>query len=448
MLGKWGSSRNPSPPCGRNSGGCLRIFAGSYSEWMKKFYVLVLLVGSLALSATGQDINYYDPYSPAHEYHTRELNDPFTRLIGDFESGKLEFDKQSGKAFISSLLEHLEIPASSQLLVFSRTSLQTRKISGSNPRAMYFNENVYVGYIPGGKVEIISLDPEVGAIFYIFDIPKSEELPVIERSGRCMNCHAVALTRRVPGLSTRSVIPGSNWGKLVAFHDKEIGHQIPLGDRFGGWHVTGDPGISDHKGNLTGERVGGNIITEAIEPGTEFDWSAYLTETSDILPHLLLEHQSGFMNMALEASYRTRAYQYIGKGEIKPEHAEVLHDLADELVRYLLFADEAEFPEGGIQVDAQYREDFLADRREASNGLSLKDLDLESRLFKHRCSYLIYSDVFQANSDLFKQQVYKILGEAIGTETPDPDFAYLSATEKKAIRSILKETLNDLPDDW
>ncbi|MDB3941969.1 hypothetical protein N9406_13510, partial [Verrucomicrobiales bacterium] len=112
---------------------------------MKRIHVQVFLVLSVALSAAGQDINYYDPYSPAHEYHTRELNDPFTRMMADFESGKRELDKSSGKAFVSSLLEHLDVPASSQLLVFSRTSLQTRKISGSNPRAMYFNEDVYVG---------------------------------------------------------------------------------------------------------------------------------------------------------------------------------------------------------------------------------------------------------------------------------------------------------------
>ena len=210
----------------------------------------------------------------------------------------------------------------------------------------------------------------------------------------------------------------------------------------GGWHVTGDPGFSDHKGNRIGEKVGGEIITEVIEPGTKFDWSAYPAETSDILPHLLLEHQAGFMNLVLEASYRARTYQHIGKGEIKPEHLAVLHGLADELVRYLLFADEAKFPAGGIRVDPQYREDFLADRREASGGISLKDLDLKNRLFKYRCSYLIYSDVFQVTPDLFKQQVYRLLGEAIRTETPDPDFAYLSVTEKKAIRGILQETLS------
>ena len=189
-------------------------------------------------------------------------------------------------------------------------------------------------------------------------------------------------------------------------------------------------------------------MTEVLEPGTEFDWSAYLTETSDILPHLLLEHQAGFMNLVLEATYRARTYQHVGKEKIKPEHAAVLKGLAKELVRYLLFADEAKFPAGGIKVDPQYREDFLADRKEASNGISLKDLDLETRLFKHRCSYLIYGDVFQATSDLFRQQVYEVLGEAISIETPDPDFAYLSVAEKKAIRSILQETLSDLPEGW
>ncbi len=416
---------------------------------MKKIHVPVLIALSVAFSSPGQDVNYSDLFSPVHGYQTRELNDPFTRLIADIESGKRELDNRSSKAFIASILEYLDVPASSQLLIFSRTSLQTRRISGSNPRAVYFNENVYVGYIPGGSVEIVSLDPELGGIFYIFKVPKGEAQPVFERGGRlCTDCHSVSKTRRVPGLLTRSVIPASNWGKLVAFRDDEMGHQIPLSERFGGWHVTGEPGIFDHKGNLKGEKVGGKIVTDAIEPGTEFDWSAYLTETSDILPHLILEHQTGFMNLVLEATYRARTYQHIGKGEMKPEHVAVLHGLAGELVRYLLFADEAKFPAGGIRVDPQYREDFLADRKEASNGISLKDLDLETRMFKHRCSYLIYSDVFQATSDLFKQRVYQVLGEAISTEKPNPDFAYLSVTEKEAIRGILRETLSDLPEGW
>ena len=408
---------------------------------------LVLALSAVHLSF-GQDVNYYDPHSPAHEYHTRELNDPFTRMIEGFESGERELDYQSGRAFITSILEHLDVPASSQLLVFSRTSLQTRHISGRNPRAMYFNEDVYVGYIPGGKVEIISLDPELGGIFYIFDQPKRGELPVIERSGRCMNCHAVAETRRVPGLSVRSVTPGPNWGAIETFRNKQIGHQIPLSERFGGYHVTGDPGFTDHKGNRVGQEVGGKIITEVIEPGTQFDWSIYPADTSDILPHLLLEHQSGFMNLVLEATYRARTYAYLGKGEIKPEHVEVLNGLAGELVRYLLFADEAKFPIGGIQVDSEYREDFLADRKETSNGNSLKDLDLETRLFKNRCSYLIYSSVFEATPDVFKQQVYDLLDKALSAKKTNPDFAYLPDAEKEAIRGILRETLSDLPEGW
>lgn len=413
---------------------------------MKRIQALVAL--SMAHLAIGQDINYSDPHSPAHQYHTRELNDPFTRMIEGFETGERELDYGSGRAFIASLLEHLNVPVSSQLLVFSRTSLQTRYISGKNPRAMYFNEDVYVGYIPGGKVEIISLDPDLGGIFYIFDQPKNGELPVIERSGRCMNCHAVAETRRIPGLSLRSVTPGPNWGAIETFRNKQIGHQIPLSQRFGGYHVTGDAGFTEHKGNRIGREVGGKVITETLEPGTQFDWSIYPAATSDILPHLLLEHQSGFVNLVLEATYRARAYQYVGKGEINPRHYAVLQSLGEELVRYLLFADEAEFPAGGVKVDPQYRDDFLADRKEASNGISLKDLDLETRLFKHRCSYLIYSEVFKATPDIFKQHVYQILGKAISTKKPDPDFAYLSDTEKDAIASILRETLTDLPDGW
>ena len=159
------------------------------------------------------------------------------------------------KAFIASLLEHLDVPASSQLLVFSRTSLQTRRISGSNPRALYFNENVYVGYIPGGKVEITSLDPELGGMFYIFDIPKSGRTTGDRTGGGPL--YGLSRCRRDPARYRTLDALGDSWfrlGQLVSFRRKQIGHQIPLSERFGGWHVTGEPGVSDDKGNLSGGR--------------------------------------------------------------------------------------------------------------------------------------------------------------------------------------------------
>ena len=114
----------------------------------------------------------------------------------------------------------------------------------------------------------------------------------------------------------------------------------------------------------------------------------------------------------------------------------------------MLFADEAPLPPGGVEGDAGYKADFLRTRRATAEGISLKDFDLRTRLFRHRCSYMIYSPVFAGLPAAMKQRVYRRLGNALSLENPDQEYAYLAAAEKLAIRRILKATLADLPGGW
>lgn len=405
-----------------------------------------------SLPAQDRGLGYANLDAPEHAYWTRELHDPFTRLKADIEAGKLPLDYSSEKACLVSLLKHLEIPIASQLWVFSTTSLQLRYISPENPRALYFNENVYLGYIPkGGRIEIVSLDPEVGGVFYIFDLPQDGRPPIVERSNRCMNCHSAGDTRQVPGLVVKSVVPGPTGGTLRAFRQEQSGHAIPFIERFGGWHVTGidDGDLGDHWGNATGRyNDEGKIVRVPNAPGQRFDVETYPVPTSDILPHLLHEHQTGFVTRAVEASYRARTLLKEGGGKFRPPHRRELEAQADTLIRYLLFKDEVPLPKGGIDGDPLYKEQFLATRKATRSGQSLKDFDLRGHLFKHRCSYMIYSNAFAGLPALFKQGVYLRLGQALDTAKPNPEYAYLSASEKQAIRAILKETLPDLPSDW
>src|SRR5436190_1946901 len=155
-----------------------------------RLLALVLCFESVpALFGSGE---YPEFDQPPHNYWKRPLHDRFSRVKEDIETGHLPLDHTSEKAFVTSLLKALEIPLSSQMLVFSTTSLQLSLISPSNPRALYFAEDLYVGYVPGGRIEVLSLDPELGGIFYIFSIPKGDQQQTlhIERSERCMNCHA------------------------------------------------------------------------------------------------------------------------------------------------------------------------------------------------------------------------------------------------------------------
>ncbi len=357
-------------------------------------------------------------------------------------------DRTSEKAFLVSLLQRLKVPASSQTLVFSTTSLQLRFISPSNPRAIYFSDDLYLGYIPGGRIEVVSLDPELGAIFYIFDLPRDNTPLRFERSERCMNCHASDDTGYVPGLVIKSVVPGPTGGSLDAFRQTQSGHGIPFSDRFGGWHVTGRHHITNHWGNVIGRLVDGEIVTTPNPPGTRFSFAAYPVATSDILAHLLHEHQVGFVNRVVEAGYRVRTAMRLSQGRLTSTQTAELEDQARIVVRYLLFVDEVPLPGGGIEPDPEFEREFLSDRRRAKDGRSLKDLQLRTRLFQHRCSYMIYSPVFTGLPGALKARIHERLGHALREGARDGDASHLPAAERTAIRRILQATLPDLPAGW
>jgi len=403
---------------------------------------LLVFTAAFAASAVAE----YDLDDARHDYWRRPLTDSFTKLKAELESGRTQLDGAGEKECLLSLLKALNIPASSQMLIFSTTSLQLSLISPRNPRALYFNEDVYVGFIPGGKFEIVSLDPQAGGVFYIFPVPRNGEAVRIERSTRCMNCHSREDTGYVPGLVVKSVVPGPTGGSLQSFRQGLSGHSIPYSDRFGGWYLTGKHGITEHWGNLIGRFQEGKLLKQPIEPGRYFDFGRYPVATSDVLPQLIHEHQVGFANRVIEAAYFTR--QTVGASAPTAEQTKALDAKAKDLVRYLLFADEPTLPTGGIDGDAAFKTDFLANRRAIPAGASLKDFDLKTRLFRYRCSYMIYSSVFQGLPETMKQRVYRALREALDPQRADRQFAYLPAQEKQAIRTILKGTLPGLPAAW
>jgi hypothetical protein len=405
--------------------------------------LVVLASLLLALRSVSAEPPHYSNINDApHLYLERTPRDPFTRFKAEVESGRLQLDQSGEKAFLKSLLRVLDVPPESQVLVFSTTSLQIEIISARNPRALYFNEELYVGFIPGGKIEVISLDPELGGIFYIFPIPRAGDKLQAERSGRCMNCHSGSESRYIPGLVLESVVPGPTGGTLDAFRRDETGHQIPYDQRFGGWYITGQGAMSNHWGNLIGRMRDGAISKQVVEPGQRFDFSKYPVQTSDLLAHLLLEHQAGFVNRVLEATYRTRSLLHESAGRLTIAQNEELDSQARDLARYLLFADEPPLPSSGIQGDAAFKKAFLANRRLALNGASLKDLDLRDRLFANRCSYMIYSPIFGALPAEIKSRVARELASAL--QETNNTYPHLPAEEKQTIRVILKETVPSL----
>jgi hypothetical protein len=328
----------------------------------------------------------------------------------------------------------------SQLLVYSATSLQSGLIVPANPRALYFNEEVYVGFVPGGRLEVAAIDPEMGPVFYLVNGATGARVDAV-RSERCMNCHAGRTSWRVPGLVAESVIPTTTGASLDGFRREIVGHTIPIKDRLGGWHVTGDHERGEHWGNVLGQPAPGGYRTITNAPGNQFDWAKYPARTSDLFTHLIHEHQLGFHNLVTLAVYRFRDALDAGSGKIRDGDRVLLDEIAWRLVRYILFQNEAALPAGGIQPDPAFMRVFESRRVAGKSGASLRDLDLRTRLFKHRCSYMVYTPGFLALPDSMRQRVFNALDLALRENGAPGEFDYLPVEEKRAIRRILRETL-------
>jgi len=383
-----------------------------------------------------------------HSYLDWQPKDRFAELQKKALQGEVKIDTSNDKAFLTSLLEALNIPISSQIMVFSASSLQSEIINPRNPRALYFNEDTYLGWVPGGLIEIIAADPEMGPMFYVFDrLRPGGPVPNATRSTKCMNCHAGNATRRLPGLIAESLLVSRAGSSLETFRRDVQGHQIPLEDRFGGWHLTGQHNITNNRANVMGIPNAGKNQIVPVEPGQYSDLSLHLLPTSDILPNLINEHQMGFENRLVYAVYTVRQLKHETNGPLGASALAEIDERAQELARYILFADEAKFPSKGMIGDPAYAQDFLHDRKATKTGLSLKDLDLKTRTFKHRCSFMLYTDSWKAAPKELKERVYYHMALFL-REQPDAQHAHLPPPERLAIRSILKETMTDLPAWW
>jgi hypothetical protein len=407
--------------------------------------LLVMVLASFAgrPTAAEEPIGIHDPH---HGYETRQPLDRFTRLKAALEAGEVSLDPSGELPLLRSLLVALEVPVTSQLLVTSATSLQKRLVSPRRPRAIYFNDDTYVGFVPGGQMEVVSIDPELGGIFYLFDRFSAGRVPRVQRADNCMTCHAPRSLDESPGLAVESVIPGRTGGGEMAFRRGQSGHAVPLELRLGGWIVTGAPGSLRHRGNVIVEREAESVRERPVAPGELFDLKRYPVATSDIVPHLLLEHQVGFVNRAVQAAYRVRFLERRNAGHLEAFAPEI-DALARGLVRYLLFADEVPLPSGGIEGDALFKSDFRAVRRMSRDGDSLRDFDLRTRLFAYRCSYMIDTPSYAGLPSTLKSRVEAVLAGALDDGAREPEFAYLSPEERRRIRTILRGDLHRTGED-
>jgi hypothetical protein len=397
-------------------------------------------------------------------YLSDRVNDPVAKLQQRIDQGQvaLEFDPKHG--YLKSVLKFLKVPVSSQTLVFSKTSFQYKRISPSSPRALYFNDNVYVGWVQNGhSLEIASFDPDQGAIFYLLDQQPSDQPAFVRATLDCTQCHVAPGTRGVPGVLLRSIFARPSGTQAIETDSFITGHETPLKDRFGGWYVTGKHGRQLHMGNVFVEdathpqqldRTAGANIEDLSH---RFQTATYLIAHSDIVAHLVLAHQTQMHNLITFVNYTTRLALHADRAASKsgghldrsiPDSARgKIAGPSEELLRYLLFADEAPL-ESPIEGTSGFSQEFAALGPRDREGRSLRDFDLKRRIFKYPCSYLIYSEAFDALPALAKEYIYDRLLEILSGRDQSARYNRLSPGERREILEILLATKPDLPGEW
>jgi hypothetical protein len=445
----------PDVPTARRSGlvrVLLRVSA-VFDFIAERTFFAVMIIWLWLLSQSHAAVNYEE--MPINYSKTKPSN-AISRLQTQSDDAVASLTYEERQGYLRSLLGVLEIPFSSQVLTFSKTSLQAGHVSPATPRALYFNDDIHVGYVQDGLIEIAVSDPLLGMAFYTLEQSKSDNPKFTPQANRCLNCHGAARTRNVPGLQIRSIFPDPQGQPVVAAGSLRTDHTSPFEKRWGGWYVTGRHGTTRHLGNFTlpdgkkpteFDNTAGQNVTDL---SSRFDTSKYLTPHSDLVSLMVLEHQADAHNYLTLANFESRYAIHNQQQELQQHNAneeEVrkttqsrIEKSGDALIRYLLFSDEARLKEP-VEGTSDFTREFAARGPRDRQGRSLRDFDLTTRLFKHPCSYLIYSNAFSALPDEMKQHVYRRLLEILTSAPAAAEFAHLSQEDRQAILQILLETI-------
>jgi hypothetical protein len=425
-----------------------------------RWAVSALVFGALpAWAAPGQDIER-EPIS----YSTATPRNAVSRLQERLAIGEAKLEYESEHGYLRSLLRELAVPESSQVLVFSKTSLQRERISPKTPRAIYFNDEVMVGFCLRGRVmEVSAVDDELGTVFYTIDQTR-EDAPVPERQTEsCLLCHSSSANQGFPGHLVRSLFVDRQGTPLLSSGSYRTDHSSPLAERWGGWYVTGTSGKQTHLGNMIcqGQRRPESVDNadgvNVVDLKDRFTTSFYLTPHSDIVALMVLEHEAGMLNRLARAGLETRMALYYQReinralGRPPEERSESawarIRSAGEAVVQYMLFRDEARLTDR-LAGTSPFAAEFSARGPKDRRGRSLRDFDLETRLFRYPCSFLIHGRAFDALPNEVKDYVYQRLFDVLTSRESGNAFEHLSAADRKAILEVVIETKPDLPAYW
>ncbi|MFN8803740.1 MAG: hypothetical protein ACK5ZO_16390, partial [Gemmatimonas sp.] len=389
---------------------------------------------------------------------TGVTRDPIARLQARLDAGAVTLAHDSVLGYLPALLKALDIPVSSQVLVFSRTSLQTDRIAPWSPRALYFNDDVYVGYVLESPfLEIGSVDPAKGGVFYTLPQEPRPRAAFQRETTTCLMCHSSrSATGGVPGFMVLSTAADRHGYPITGVHEGSTSDVTPVAQRFGGYYVTG---TGPHAGNVYAPLLGHEVHDkpafrarfrlqfERADSNARtslaglFDTTAYLHGQSDVVALMVLTHQTVVHNLIMAVHEAAReAIMEAAIGAVRTDSLQApvtprLRGAVDNLARALLFVKEARLT-APLRGTTRFAQDFAQRGVRDRAGRSLRDFDLTQRLFKHPASFLIYSEAFDALPRMARRAVYARLADILEGREPSD----LSATERQAVTEILRET--------
>lgn len=438
------------------SDGNFVLCGSSYLPYLQQTGTTLLMVGLFAWcnpkSVDGQHSTFE---RPPIDYHGGDVNDPVAQLARSIAAGEKELVDDEKFGYLNSLLKLLDIPVESQALVFSKTSLQIQKINPARPRAIYFNDDVYVGYCHSGDIiELAATDPQQGAIFY--SLKQNAPPEFIRDRGQCLICHANTRTQNVPGYLVRSTFPNRAGHPILGSGTFTTDHTSPFDERWGGWYVTGQHGDLTHLGN--------QVFVEGTPPDLQKHANRddleglvathnYPSQHSDIVALMVLEHQTQMHNAITYANFETREAldQSYRMNELLEREPGTISDIAqrrisaaaDRVLEYLLFCNEFNLT-SPISGTSGFQETFAAKGIRDSQGRSLRDFNLQTRMFEYPCSYLIYSAAFDGLPCEVRTLVVERLQGVLQGRDDSEKFAHVTPESRQAIWEILKATKPDL----
>jgi hypothetical protein len=269
------------------------------------------------------------------------------------------------------------------------------------------------------------------------------------RHNSCLRCHLTWDTLGVPGLQVLSTFRMSDDPNAYA-SGIVVDDRSPMRERWGGWYVTGTGGFAPHLGNVP------VVVTKAEmekpPPPTPHlasvaglvEAGVYPTPFSDIVALMVLAHQTHMTNLITRVGWEARLSAQT-QAPAGPGIPARVREAARDLVDDLLFVDESPLS-GRIEGSSGFAEWFSRQGPRDARGRTLHQLDLEHRLLRYRCSYMIYTPAFDALPSAAKDAVYGRLWEVLSGRETSARYAPLARADRQVIIEILRDTKRDLPD--